>query len=214
MTYAEAHVYLHELCRVLKPGGVLRISTPHLAREAREYVRMVDLCLADPSAANDRRYELAVRALIDQFTRQRSGGELIKHFHSAELDRAYALERYGDVWREFVPDLAQSVPGTKAKHWIKRVGLTNWRQWRDLVKLRLLRWLTNEHSLLEGENEKWEWDSYSLGKACRQTGLVQVSSNLFNESRIPGWNLYQLDTSHDGLTAIEHSLYLEAVKPK
>ena len=134
----EATQYLSELYRVLKPGGICRISTPDLAREAREYVRQLDRCLKEPCEEADRKYELAVRALIDQFARQQSGGELLAIFRSSHLDKGYAFERYGDVYREFLADPVPELMEAEARSASKRSNGRGWRYVFDRVKLGLL----------------------------------------------------------------------------
>ena len=210
----EAARYLRELSRVLKPGGVCRISTPDLAREAREYVRQLDRCLEEPNAEADNKYELAVRALIDQFARQQSGGELLAYFWSPRLDKSYAFERYGDVYREFLVDPVPELVEAEARTVSKSAKGQGWRYAFDRIKLELIGRLTRRHPFFIGETELWKWDQYSLGKAFIAAGFKDVKVHAYNSSEIPDWDRYQLDTSFDNVTPIECSLYMEARFPE
>lgn len=209
---AEAASYLSELFRVLKPGGVCRISTPDLGREAREYVRQLDRCLENPSEEADRQYDLSLRALIDQFARKRAGGELLAHFRSARLDKAYAFSRYGDVYREFLTDPVPELVGTQSRPATRRFIAPRWKYVFDKIKLGLIGRITRRDPRYTGELELWEWDEYSLGRSLKETGFHNVKTHTYDSSLIPDWEKYQLDTSFDNKTPIECSLYMEAEK--
>ena len=214
LNLSDAVQYLGELNRVLKPGGVCRVSTPDLAREAREYVRQLDRCLEEPNEEADRKYELAVRALIDQFARQQSGGELLAIFRSSRLDKPYAFERYGDVYREFLADPVPELVEAEVRSTSKPTKGRGWRYVFDRVKLGIIRRLTRGHPFFTGETDMWEWDQYSLGKAFLEAGFNDVKVHTYDSSEIPDWDRYQLDTSFDNETPIECSLYMEARRPK
>jgi predicted SAM-dependent methyltransferase len=205
-----AMAYLKELARVLKPGGVCRISTPNLEREAREYIKQLDTCRADPNNANEARYELARESLLDQMVRTQRGGNLIKVIRDPKTDPAYALERYGDVYREFVTQ----PPELKPLHYGLKDTLLdfNLRFAWDKLKLRLCALLGHKNTIFTGENELWEWDPYGLGKALSKHGFTQIKNHSCDSSDVPHWDEYKIDTSFDGKTPIEPSLYIEAIR--
>jgi predicted SAM-dependent methyltransferase len=71
--------FLHEVRRVLRPGGLFRVAVPDLERIVNNYTRALADCRADPSDVDAaRRYDLAMLALFDQMVRTESGGELLK----------------------------------------------------------------------------------------------------------------------------------------
>ena len=206
----QGESYLKELARVLKPGGVCRISTPDLERETREYIKQLDASLTDPGGISEARYELAREALIDQLVRTRGGGNLIKVIRDPKTDPAYAMERYGDVYREFVSQSPELKP---LRYTLKDVLFDgNAKYIWDRLKLRFCSLLGHKSTIFTGENEVCKWDRYSLGKAFCNNGFSQVEVQPFDRSDIPHWREYNIDTSFDGETPIERSLYIEGVR--
>lgn len=74
-------------------GGVIRIVVPDLENICREYLSILDNVRRDPSY--QKKYEYIVIALIDQMTRQHSGGEMLAYWESDERDEEYILKRTG-----------------------------------------------------------------------------------------------------------------------
>jgi SAM-dependent methyltransferase len=60
LTPAEATIFAKELYRLLKPGGIVRISTPDLEDICRSYLRQLEECRRDSSDRNMVRYRWAV----------------------------------------------------------------------------------------------------------------------------------------------------------
>ena len=101
LTPAEAASLVNELYRVLKPGGILRISTPDLEDICRSYLQQFDECRTSRSNLNMVRYRWAVLEVLDQLVRERSGGLMAQACAVGDFDPEFAKRRYGDVFDEF-----------------------------------------------------------------------------------------------------------------
>ena len=103
LTPAEAAALVDELYRVLKPGGIVRISTPDLEDICRSYLRQLEECRAERSDLNITRYRWAVLELLDQVVREQSGGLMTPASARGDFDPEFARKRFGDVFDEFSP---------------------------------------------------------------------------------------------------------------
>ena len=63
-----------------------------------------------------------------------------------------------------------------------------------------------------GEIHHWMYDQYSLADALATGWICGPKRFDANQSRIPGWVAYNLDTEPDGAVYKPDSLYMEAVK--
>src|ERR1035438_8402201 len=101
LTPEEAGEFVAEVFRLLRPGGIFRVSTPDLEGILRAYLKRLEECVRQPTKQTIVRYDWAVLELLDQMVRDRSGGlmkEMLKHGY---YDADYSRERYGDVFDEF-----------------------------------------------------------------------------------------------------------------
>ena len=57
------------------------------------------------------------------------------------------------------------------------------------------------------------YDRYSLARLLRDSGFRDPVRREANESLIPGWTKFNLDTEPDGTVYKPDSMYMEAVKP-
>lgn len=185
-----ARSFLTECRRVLKPGGILRVVAPDLEGITRSYLSCLDAARSDIPGAADR-YEWIAIELLDQLVRHRGGGEMLKY------------------WAQ------ESVP---AEDFVAaRVG-TEYHRARTYWKGRRV----PEHTLdanavgrfrLGGEVHQWMYDSYSLGRLLSECGYVDVHPCTADESAIPSFASYGLDTEPDGSTYKPDSFFIEAKVP-
>jgi hypothetical protein len=139
--------------------------------------------------------------------------------HLPENQRAYVRSRIGaEADRLWVADNNHIVNSSKKRsksfHEIQK-------QWR-LRLARLLVCLIAGKSALEsfkrglfrdgGEVHQWMYDRYSLKRLLEQAGFVTVKVCMADESRIPNYQKYQLDTNN-GIVRKPDSLFIEATKP-
>ena len=221
LTPAEAASLVNELYRVLKPGGILRISTPDLEDICRSYLQQLDECRTSRSNLNMVRYRWAVLEVLDQLVRERSGGLMAQACAVGDFDPEFAKRRYGDVFDEFSG--ARHAQTSRDKSLFERLaGLTlssliasvrwrigaavdpNYRAW-------LKTFLSEPRNT--GELNKWMYDELSLETLLEAGGFREYRRQDHRSSMIPSWDRYSLDQSTRGTHAIEPSLYFEARKP-
>jgi len=185
-----ARRFLTECRRVLKSGGTLRVVAPDLEGIARAYLGCLDAARSGTPGAADR-YEWITIELLDQLVRHRSGGEMLKYWAQESVPA-----------EDFVAD---------------RVG-TEYHRARTYWKGRRV----PEHALnantvgqfrLGGEVHQWMYDSYSLGRLLSECGYVDIHSCNADESAIPSFASYGLDTEPDGSTYKPDSFFIEAKAP-
>ncbi len=187
---AGAQQFLQECRRILKHRGIIRLVAPDLEGIARAYLSCLDAVRKGEAGAADR-YEWIVIELLDQLVRHRSGGEMLKYW-----------------CRDTVP----------AEDFVaERVGVEYWRARPQCLG----RQLTDEpldarqvgEFRLGGEVHQWMYDRYSLGKLLSDIGFDDIRAYGADESSIPGFIDYRLDTESDGSVYKPDSFFLEAVAP-
>ena len=208
----QALAFLRECHRVLMPGGVIRIAVPDLERIARFYLEALERALnEEPGWAE--KYEWMVIEMYDQTVREFCGGEMLQFACNAtptqltfikarvggELERM--LSKSGDPVSWEAPSGRSSVRGKLLDYALRLLigqkGLTDY----DVGRFRS-----------RGEVHKWMYDRYSLTKALKFAGFEEVEQVDANQSRVPNWTAFQLDTDPDGNIYKPDSLYMEATR--
>ena len=221
LTTTEAESFLKEIYRVLKPSGIVRLSTPDLEDICRAYLNRLEEYDDSPSSGNFMKYEWSVLELLDQIARLRHGGLMKDYIRNEHYDPDYARERFGDVFSDFY------VPNSRAvkKRMPIKEGIYRFAPRRLLggVLRRIMgildaiflgdNWEDLENFRISGELNKWLYDYFSLTLLLRKTGFCDVSRKTYRTSDIPDWNRFDLDRSTYGDHPIEPSLYMEAYKP-
>ena len=64
-----------------------------------------------------------------------------------------------------------------------------------------------------GEVHQWMYDHYSLSSLLKKCGLQEITKRTAQESYIPEWTSFNLDTESDGSVYKPDSLYMESIKP-
>lgn len=219
----EGERFAKEIYRVIKPGGIFRVSVPDLERIAREYLMFLEAGLKEPSKQNLLRYRWAVMEMIDQATREVSGGCMLESLKSGELDQVFVKQRYGDVFDEYFDQRAkkergQWVPPPKKPIIEKLLSLTPQKiinKWKHTVYENKLK---NKLKEIGGDPHKskervrWMYDRLSLQLLVEQCGFGDFAHKEFNDSDIPHWDKYNLDQSNYGEHALDPSVYIECKK--
>ena len=206
--------FVQELKRVLKPGGICRLSTPDLEDIARNYFKRFHAALENPSEKNTCDYHWAQLEVFDQLVRRKSGGEMVEAIKAGHFNEDYLKERYGDVYTEFNAAMAKELEEKiAAQRQAERTTATAPRSIayeRELEKIQQhMNW--DPRKMLEFN--KWMYDRLSLGILIKDGGLIEYRVKDYKSSDIKNWDRYQFDRSNHGDHPIEPSLYAEGRKP-
>ncbi|MBU6399991.1 MAG: methyltransferase domain-containing protein [Verrucomicrobia bacterium] len=214
----EALRLLQDCFRVLKPGGILRVATPDLERICELYLeKLRAIKRGEMTAAPD--YDWMMLELFDQTVRERSGGGMLDYLRRDPLpNAAFVIERIGQEGREIVQGLKTAPPARSTlRRVLRRPRLIF--EWLGDGCLRLfwgaeaLEALRIGRFRLAGEVHQWLYDRHSLARLLVAAGFHQPSACQANESRIPHWPGFHLDTLANGTVIKPDSFYMEAVKP-
>jgi SAM-dependent methyltransferase len=225
LTPEEGREFVPEVFRVLRPGGIFRVSTPDLAGIIRAYLERLEECARQPTKQTIVRYDWAVLELLDQMVRDRSGGIMREKVEQGHYDADYSQERYGDVFDEFYRPPSTGCGEAARKTLMERVSS---KSPADLLRATCGRlsgmifgWLPNgkSHPIDEDprktrESNLWTYDQLSLRLLLEGQGFKKFSVKSYSESDIVGWERYDLDRSNRGDHSIEPSLYVEASADK
>lgn len=195
-------VLLADILRCLRPGGVLRIVVPDLETIARLYLRELEAAAADPEASP--RHEWMTLELIDQLVRSFSGGFMGRAMRSRPLPhRDFIESRIGWEGKQWLQTLdgreGEGVPAPLSPADVYRVPPTG-----DAEEAAFRR---------SGEVHRWMYDRISLRRLLGECGYVDIAVCRADESRIPGFAGYFLDTDAAGAVRKPDSLFMEATKP-
>lgn len=206
----EAKRTLAECFRVLRPGGVVRLVVPNLEAIARLYLQNLDGALAGNAEA-ERRYDWIMLELYDQTVRTFPGGSMGVHLRGA-LDDEQARFIATRIGCEAMPSsggrrprrLSAIVAAVRRRAAGFGAYLFLGAEGRDALREGLFR--------RSGEVHQWMYDRFSMQRALEQAGFADVRCCGADESAIPRFAGYGLDTT-DGRARKPDSLYVEARKP-
>jgi predicted SAM-dependent methyltransferase len=193
---------LSEVLDTLKPGGVLRLVVPDLEMIVRLYLRELDAAASgDKEAAL--RHEWMTLELIDQMTRTFSGGFMGRTLRSRPLPhRKFIEDRIGweavEWLNEMERPLASKIPALSME---------------DVYNIESARPKEDADFRGCGEIHKWMYDRVSLKRLLHQAGFGIIKVCAADESAIPKFASYCLDTDHAGRVRKPDSLFVEAVAP-
>jgi hypothetical protein len=205
--------------RVLRPGGVIRVVVPDLETLAREYLRLLDQ-LKGESNASTADYDWIMLEMYDQVVRDRSGGETSRFLAAPDMsNREFVLSRIGAeaerAWQ------ASSTP--VASRLLERIRMRGLRWPMEAVRVRVAGFLIGilggrsaRAAYLEGvfrqsgEVHRWMYDAFSLGRALKDGGFMNVRRCTAFESAVPGFASYALDVDERKRIRKPDSLFMEA----
>ncbi len=225
LTPAEARLLLRECRRVLKPGGVIRVVVPNLEDIAGNYLHTISKINAHTPQPNNQSGELQdnhywmTLELIDQMTRQRSGGNMQLVMRDKTLiNRNFLVQRLG---QEFTDGEKTPTQRATRKRLSVRVTRTIRRVRNGLAQLavQVIAGTTAKAAFREGlfrqsgEIHRWMYDRISLARLLEEMQFESTKVRSACESFIAGFDTYQLDRDGEQIRKPD-SLFMEAVKPR
>ena len=222
LLHKEADFFTREIHRVLKPGGIYRVSVPNLECIAGEYLKYLEASLQDPNEQNIKRYRWTVMKLIEQSIREKTGGLMLEAIQKGEFDRAYVKGHYGeafDVFFEPPKKQQQMAAASPPKSFIKRLfSLTPEKISRKFKWLSYSRKL-NEFRTGKGKDLRFNRETVTLlpdrlylKLKLEKQGFAGFNLKDYKTSDIPNWRKYDLDRSNNGDYPYDPSLYVESKK--
>lgn len=206
----DADQLIQECYRVLKPGGILRVAIPDLERIARNYLKYLEEADKNiPGAAE--KYNWTMLEMYDQTVRTRGGGDMVTYIADRSRNNdEFLLERNGQEAKLLMENIRNPKP---------HVGKVSKGSIMYRIKGKLKDWLLKEDQKalaigkfrLGGEIHQWMYDRYSLSELFKKHGFKEPVLRQFNESAIPDWNSFGLDSA-GGKVRKPDSLFMEATK--
>ncbi len=192
LTKKEGKVFVLDCFRVLKKNGIMRVVIPDMEQIVKEYLDHLKKGFSENDHTSIKRYQWNKIELFDQMIRRESGGEMLEMCLNGSLDKSYAIERNGD---ELLPLLELDKK--------KKEGM--------LENLKKSKTINNPQT--SGEAHKWMYDKLDLKLVLEGSGFRDFIVLEYNESKIPNWTEYKLDTSKYGdYPRKPDSLFAEVVK--
>ena len=215
----RAAAFLRECLRILKPGGVIRVAVPDLETIARLYLEALARA-SEGLAGWSHNYDWILLELYDQCVRERSMGETAAYMRQNPIPNwDFVLQRWGAEASSTVQAArhesdATSRPVSKWKMAFQDPARTIRRRLTRLI-LGRQNWEALQLGLFRrsGETHLWMYDAYSLSKALTAAGFCQPARMSATESKIPGWQKFNLDADPTGQPYKPDSLYMEAMSP-
>ena len=204
----------------------MRVVIPDLERIAKVYLQALERALNGDEEWKHN-YEWILLELYDQTVRECSGGEMAVYLRQKDIPNLeFVMERAGMEAHQIVEKARQkrvqnsyqtsrrSLP-LRLFHLAFRV-VPNLARFREQL-IQLI--LGNEYELLklgrfrqEGEIHLWMYDRYSLANILIKAGFQNPQVKGPEQSNIPGWKDYHLDSEPDGRVYKPDTLYMEAFK--
>lgn len=213
---AAAKSFMQECCRVLRPGGTLRVVVPDLEQITKLY--LTSLAGAFESVEWAAKYEWITLELLDQLVRNRRGGEMATYLAQESIgSQEFVMERFGAEAINFRPPLQSDLPRKLLTKKIKELrGIVSQLLPKGLLPKALERLYTAlkvGYYRQNGEVHQWMYDRYSLSILLKNCGLEQIVQRTASDSYLDNWSSFNLDTESDGKIYKPDSLFMEAVKP-
>jgi len=212
--------FLNECYRVLKISGLIRVAVPDLEQIVRGYLDELDKALQRPEESG-RNYDWMLLELYDQAVRGRPGGAMLEYLNQDSIpNEAFVCQRIGAEARCIIHALKEGASASNSHERPRNYG-ARLRSIPQVFRAKLLKIILSDedYRALEigrfrstGEIHQWMYDRYSLGRILKRAGFQDPKAVRANESRIPDWTAYHLDTEPDGRVCKPDSLFMEAIK--
>jgi SAM-dependent methyltransferase len=238
LTPRDARASVQEQFRVLRRGGTIRVAVPDLEGVVREYLRQLESVLGGNARA-EANYDWMMLELLDQTTRTKVSGIMGDFImNPAFSNDEYVASRLGEEVRDWI-EAARSLSQDKSKpHQPTSASQENTPSFLTKLRAKSPAWIIQKlryafadalvgviaggearQSFREGvfrnsgEIHRWMYDRFSLGRLLKEAGCTGVRICRHDESRIPDFASYLLDSTPSGLPRKPDSLFMEGLKP-
>ncbi len=205
---ADADAFVADCFRVLKPGGVLRISVPDFEAQARLYLRLLEK-LENGETQAEAQLEWMVIEMFDQFSRDKSGGAMAEFLSkNGQTHRAFIEERIGKEGTALIGRDLSSQSSSSSSRGNRRAESIRFGSLGEKILRFLIRSkdIARDRELLEvgrfriasGEVHRWAYSYATLAKLLESQGFTDIQRMPHGESRIPGWKDYHLEIDTSG----------------
>ncbi len=192
LTKEEGKVFISECYRVLKNNGIMRVVIPDMEQIVREYLVNLEKGFYEYNQNAIKHYKWNKMELFDQMIRRKSGGEMYEMILEGMIDKEYVIKRNGD---ETLPLL--EINQKSKENMFKSLVSSN----------------PSNNPQTSGETHKWMYDKLDLKILLEKSRFKVFKIVKYNESQIPNWSEYKLDTSIYGdYPRKPDSLFVEAIK--
>ena len=203
--------FLKEHYRVLKPGGVIRIVVPDLAKLIDLYLQYRDKLHSEKF--HSKNYEWILIELFDQLSRNHSGGlmgQILKD--KTSVYHEIAQNRMGTALTEIVnqPKANSSTITEKVK---QKFNNLHYKLIQMILKKSQFQAMKIGHFRLSGECHQWMYDKEYLSYLLTEAGFTQIKAQSSSTSYLSDWSKYYLDQNKSGEAYKPGSLFIEGIKP-
>jgi len=189
---------LCEFRRALRSGGTLRVVVPDLEVIAELYLRELRAALGGNRSA-EQRHEWMCMELLDQLTRTFPGGFMGRFLSSCPPDA-----------RPFV----EGRIGQEGRAWLEATGKLTTPDPESIFQVPDTREKDEARFRRSGEIHRWMYDRLSLGRLLKEAGFEGIRACKADESDIPGFSDFLLDTDDSGVVRKPDSLFMEGMTSK
>lgn len=216
--------FMLECYRVLKPGGIIRIAVPDLERIASLYLQALEKASSGDEYWQHN-YDWIMLEMYDQTVREYPGGEMGKYLEQETIfNKQFILDRIGIEGKKIIKNAKKDRSSTN-QLFNKRnfnIALRNPVLLKNFLMERMVRiipgkgwkWLQVGMFRDSGEIHKWMYDRYSLSKLLTDVGFHNPCVFTAENSQIPDWKNFNLDTEPDGTVCKPDSIYIEGIKTR
>jgi SAM-dependent methyltransferase len=221
---ADALSLTRECCRVLKPGGVLRIVTEDLEQMCRIYLEKLEAAWnGDRQSSHD--YDWMLLELYDQASREFPGGRIAAYLRQNPLpNEEFVYARIGSPGRNMVTSQramlhARSAPVPLPRRALSTLPRRLLGRARRLIVDTLLgpgamdAFDVGRFRLTSGQVSYRMYDRYSLRELFRTAGFSEITLQDHRRSRYAAWSSVNLDMTPSGDVARPHTLVMEGIRP-
>jgi predicted SAM-dependent methyltransferase len=211
---SEGERCARQLFRVLKAGGICRVSVPDLETACRHYLDALHTAADRSTHENLVRYRWATMEIFEQMVRDRSGGRMSEAIARGEYDAAQLQDMFGDMLQPLI-DSGHGAESAATRDRDRTLFRNVYRRIGAIVRKWGVRRIDRRMTDLRFTKEavRWMYDRLSLRLLLEHAGLENVHQVDHLTSSIPRWSDYDLDRSNNGDYPLDPSVYCEGAKP-